>query len=149
MRRILERLPLVFFGLYPLFWAAAFYLTMTPYRDIAAVLNYPVYAIAVTGMWFFLLSLLLRSKDGTGSVLLVCLFYETGFFALTLWAVSVIATLSIFGYENHFLESTARSFVAGSAGVVCITAAAVYGAWRRNLLDERIKPWPSVTKRRK
>lgn len=147
--RILRLLPLTFVLVAPVLWIGAFYLSNTSYENFAGFSNYPVYALAVTGMWLFLLTLLVRSPDGKGSVLLVSMFYETGFFALTLWAISVVALFTIFGYGGHLSISISRSFVSSSAGASIVAVVAVYGAWRGDLLWERIHPWPLKFKSKK
>ena len=146
---ILHRLPLIFVVLAPIFWTGAFILGRAGHGSITSLVTYPAYALAITGIWLFLLGLLRRSQDGTGSVLLVCLFYETFFFAVTLWALAIIAPLLVFETDMPYLRHITRSFVVASAGASWVTVVIIYGAWRYDLLDAHIRPWPWSRKDRR
>lgn len=141
MKRI-NRLPIIFVTLAPAIFTGVFLLGKMGFGTLVSLTSYPVYALATTAIWVFLLILLLRSRDGLAAVLLVCLFYVDGFFALTLWSLTFLAPVVVLAGDYPMVRDMTRSFIAASAGASTIAAFAIYRAWSRDLLDEKIPPFP-------
>lgn len=145
-RRILERLPLIFVSVVPVFWIGSFFAAG---REVLAATQtmtlYPIYAALVTALVAGLLSLYRRDNSGTASVLFVLFFYEMFFFALTLWGISVIVFARLIYPEladSAMLSRLARAFVGSAAGGTAIAVAAFYGALRSRRLGHHIPLFP-------
>lgn len=146
--KILNRLPLAFLALVPLFWLGGFLLGgLQKYSvsNIQAIALYPTYATLVSVMLAGLYGLYRRDGSGTASILYVLFFYEMAFFSVTLWGVSAIvliqALIPPLG-ELEIITQFARAFVSSGMGGTFVAVLAFYGAVRSGNLAKRIPLFP-------